>query len=635
MTTAKLNFTGGRYLDSLELVTLPDSGGVTLYGQPLGVGSVVPAEHIAYLELLETPPQRKYRYQTEYLFQPIPTDFSPSQYGGTPYDWRGHGATALYVDNSSGWHWEHAGGDWIDMNGVPQGPTPWWQSSGPAVTIHAVDVTAMIQAATANNLWIAMLVKSTSPRVIAGARNEISPVIRVVYDDGTTEGLICRYSARMTTSTSYVQSTSTGHTLPAVLEFEKPTKPVVSATLKFATTGGSSGNATISGQLLNPPVNNDPVEYGLASGAGQFDDGLSAFPGVLGVHRYLDGIDRGEYISDCGLTVTSERDYSPHIWDPSQQPNTNLLPFIDCGKWIAAGPQHQLVNSDYEGDGFEPLAPGLGALRVEMPATPGVTNGTVIDSTGTTASIARIYLPDEHYGLLKRIFVRYYVRWGLPLDTSFAKRFEYRRYSSTGTPAWADMAGKWGITPSHTTRWGFSGSSGGGYGWQMRNSWALRNLEMGDPSGGGISVGLHTFDFGFNQPPGHKYGSSDRGKDKMFGQRGGLGGVMWPGHWYCVEMEVDLNTVMMDAPGWIADGSVNSWIDGRPAFKRSGMVMRSLPIQTPPYVASSTRPARELGHAYLDFNWYHGGTTENPVDMTLFVTGLAWGTEYIGPMRLQ
>ena len=41
-----------------------------------------------------------------------------------------------------------------------------------------------------------------------------------------------------------------------------------------------------------------------------------------------------------------------------------------------------------------------------------------------------------------------------------------------------------------------------------------------------------------------------------------------------------------------------------------------------------------LGVKELWWNWFHGGTTQNTVQRTLFVTGLVWAKERIGPIRL-
>ena len=196
------------------------------------------------------------------------------------------------------------------------------------------------------------------------------------------------------------------------------------------------------------------------------------------------------------------------------------------------------------------------------------------------------------------------------------------------------MNGKTGIAPSHSTSYGgVSGSSGGKHGWQMRLAWADCDAAQGGPDENGLALGLHTYDFLYNNRP-FDYGNTDTMRQTQFGQKDGLGGIIYHGKWYCLEMEVDLNSVMESAPGYLQDGAVRVWVDGSLAFERTEMVMRSLPILSVPYDSTNIRPCRELGHRDLWFNWFHGGKTFNTIDRTLFFTGLAWGREYIGPMKL-
>lgn len=91
---------------------------------------------------------------------------------------------------------------------------------------------------------------------------------------------------------------------------------------------------------------------------------------------------------------------------------------------------------------------------------------------------------------------------------------------------------------------------------------------------------------------------------------------------------------MAGAPGFVPDGELRVWVDGRLTFERTGMVFRQLPLHNPPVDPSKTqRPIRQLGVRELWFNWFHGGRNQNSVDRVIFVTGLAWGKQYIGPMR--
>ena len=93
---------------------------------------------------------------------------------------------------------------------------------------------------------------------------------------------------------------------------------------------------------------------------------------------------------------------------------------------------------------------------------------------------------------------------------------------------------------------------------------------------------------------------------------------------------------MQAAPGFLADGELRAWVDGRLVFERTGLVFRSFPMRGaggPPTGPTVMPPVRELGVRALWLNWYHGGVTQNTVPRTMFMTGLAWGSEYIGPMR--
>lgn len=633
-------------LTDLVVTSLPEIGELKLNGQPVELGQQIPVADIPSLQYVApkpvTPPveqEMRYRNQSKTLFQTAPTDYTYGTLPNTePYDWRNHGATAEYVCRSSGWPWLNKGGDWIDANGLPQGPSPWFGCTLNAVSgttkqyRYSVDVTAVVNESVANHKWLALLLTATGAgRVLAGARHAEPPVLTLTTDAGTVD-VPCIYSTKSTLSTVFCSSASTTHTLPAFLEFERPTQQVIRATLSFTIVSHLSGSSTLKGFLLTPYVNDKPVEYGIAQPF-KLDEGLVHHADVLGVHRYVDGSTRSDFFADNGLNIYAERDYDPALWNRGPTDLTKL-PHNGLGKWVAAGQQFSVIPSSYQGEGFQPLAPNLGAMKVVMPAMP-VSTGSIVGYSGTTASIAKLYIPADEFGLLRRVFVRYYIRYGTPLDNSFARRFEVRNEAGTNS-CWTDMGGKIGITPCHdTTYGGVSGSAGGGYGWTMRNSWSDRNQELGGIMAGTTGWGIHTYDYIQNNPAGYRYGGYDQPKDTNLGSIGGLGGTMWPGKWYCVEMEVNLNGVMLEAPGFIPDGEVRVWIDGRLALERTKMVMRSLPLYSTPYRDGYIRPCRELGIRDLWFNWFHGGKTQNTVDRTLFVTGLAWSRTKLGPMTIE
>lgn len=586
----------------------------------------------------------RYRYQHPVLYQSVPGATTASRLAaGQPFAWGLQGTTYTHVDLASGWSWDNPGGDWLDANLVRQGTTPWFSikadavAGSTAVANYQVDVTRALQFVQQRGRWNAFILRDAGSayRTIAGRmqRTWPVPVIEVVYTDGSRASLKCLHSAVLSKGSTMSLSTAAKLPNPTTLEFERPARAVQSAVLKLTIVEHWSGKTPqVNGFLVDPPINAAPQIKGIAATAGSLDANLASSRSIIGVHRYVDGSRRSDFFHPTTINFGAEREYDPAIFGNGPTDKTKL-PHVGLGKWINAGDNHVLVNSSYRGEGFVPLAPGLGAMKVTMAAEPGVQDGSVVGYSGTGGSNAVIFLPEPDFGLLKRIFIRYYLRIGTPYVTPFYKRYQVRQSATSPAATWTDMAGKFGICPAHDTSYGgTSGSSGGGNGWQMRLSWADCDAEQGGPNENALSVGLHLYDFIYNNPKGHNYGAGDApAAGMLFGQKGGQGGVLYPGQWYCVEMEVDLNSVPR-SPGWLPDGAVRMWIDGRLAYERTSMVMRSLPLYAAPAVETRIRPIRELGHRNLWFNWYHGGKTVNTIDRTLFVTGLAWGREYIGPM---
>lgn len=107
----------------------------------------------------------------------------------------------------------------------------------------------------------------------------------------------------------------------------------------------------------------------------------------------------------------------------------------------------------------------------------------------------------------------------------------------------------------------------------MRMAWADNHNEKGSPRENSWTMGVHLYDFWYNNPKGYNIGATATPKDQQLGQIGGLGGTFYKDQWYCIEMEVDLNTVRgaaaeanagntSGAGGWLPDGSIRVWVDG-------------------------------------------------------------------------
>ena len=583
------------------------------------------------------------RTSQPYLFQMVRQRYPHTLPGGSDYstDWRG--PTYTYIDAYGGWKWDHPGkGDWIDLNGTPQGGTPFASFNANSgnldefFTYTGVDVTALVQYAQTHNRWLAVIMDISGPgyRKIATIWNQTTavPSIAVTYADATVGTLACRVVGVDGGGSVLPHTVEDEETVPAFLEFDQPAKAVTDARLTVSLKRYfNTASNVVSINLCNPSFNTDPVTglSGLASQAGNLDSGITGVSGVIGAQRYVDGSTISDFVYGQSVNIGAEKNYDPALWGGAQ--DLTKLPHTQVGKWVCGGLVENLsfVDSGYSGEGFQPLAPGLGALKLVMPDS-GIQTGQEGGSSGTAASNAYLFMPFEEMGLLDHIFVRQYVRFEFPFTRTPVQR---REVLQSGLPVWSDMGGKFGISPSHNVSGGgFSGTSGGGYGWQMR--WAISECEtnLGGPDEQGVQLGWHLYDFGPNNPPGYRgYGGQE---ESNWGQRGGLGAVLYGGRWYCIETEVKLNSVNAADSSWQADGVLRTWIDGRLVFERTGLVFRTLPL-TPAYPANPDlmRPFRELGVGWLLWNWFNGGKTQSTVHRTAFTTGLVWAKQRIGQMK--
>ncbi|MBB5204238.1 hypothetical protein HNQ51_001552 [Inhella inkyongensis] len=601
------------------------------------------------------PPERPgspYRSQQRYLFQQLQQAELPSRLpGGQALPLDRYGPSADYVDAYCGWTWERRGGDWIDAKGLRWGSAPWFslETVAPApgqVGHEFVDATALAQAAQQQDRWCALLLRNSpgSTLKISGPLHPRlgGPQLSVVYADGERERLRARLVASV--QPGRPQTAAPELMLPVFIEFERPRKAVREARLGLSLTAQTGqARARVEGFLLDPTHTLPAARDGLARAQAQrLDADLDQHPQVIGVHRYVDGSRFEDFVLNESINPWAEREFDPSIWDRGA-PDTRKLPHKGLGRWVnISTPRSQwgLVDSGYRGEGFAPLTPGLGALRVHMPAAPNLHDGAIVGHGGTPGVNACIFMPEPLFGRLDRVFVRYYLRLGLtePPQAAHDPKVRYQVYhgqehaQTARNPVWTDRGGKFGIMPDHATSYGgVSGSSGGNKGWQMRLAWSECDAGNGSgPDEGGWRPGFHTYDFQNEQPVGHRY-VNDRVEQSCWGQRDGVGGMLYAGQWYCIECELQLNHA--DPKGWRPDGALRAWVDGRLVFEREGMVFRTLPLHDPGFESGRIRPCRELGIRSLWFNWFHGGQTQNSIDRSLFVTGLAWGRDYLGPMK--
>jgi hypothetical protein len=592
------------------------------------------------------------------LFQPVEAALRPELYAGagqwSPDADQGWGPTAKWVDYQAGWPWANLHGDWFDAALVSQGTTAWASAAAPQnVTAGAtlgisMDVTAALQNVQANGRWCAFkLDGSAAPRSVCTALHTDTskrPAIDVTYVGGSTATLACRIVAADGGSGSSPQTTAQTIQVPAFIEFDRPTLPVSSATMRLTAAdlnwSGSPTDIKLLG-ILNPPRNVQPVTgtTGAASEAGYLDSGITSVSGILGAHRYVDSAAESDFlVVDLTKSFGSEVNYDPAIWGGAS--DTGKWPHTVQGKWFKgasfqsySGPSFK-TSSQLSAMGITPLVSGLGAMVVDMPAaSPLPTPGQEVTNEGRLAADLHLMFPEATFGQGNRtLFVRYYEWISLSAVTP-ALRIPIL---SSGVIRFTDLSGKTGIGPEHvTSNGGVGGSSGGGYGWQMRDGYVYNDAGIGGPDANADIRGWHFYDFQGNNPVGHQYGSEQAAQWDRWGQMGGLGATVYVGRWVLIEKEITLNTINVGAGTYSADGVVRAWVDGRLVSELTGLVIRTAPLDTAAYSPSRLRPSRDLGHKGLWWNEFHGGQSENVVNRTVARTGLVWGTRRIGPMKMS
>jgi hypothetical protein len=534
-----------------------------LYTVPLGVVTAYCGRYSSAPEPSPLQLPGQYRSAMAMLFQPAAAPTYPARVpGGSAYEADVTGPTRSFVDPKSGFAWVNDGGDILDAALVRQGTTPWFTfpansvpSTGDGATFRytGINITQLAKYVFSSGRPFAIRLTATAPRKVAGLATpgQLPPVVTVTYQDGSSEQLPCRLVADTSGSGLVPNTFLPATSMPCFVEFDRPRRLVGTASLDITLNAHFTGSGNVSGMLLAPASAESPYTggTGLAVAAGSYDAGLAAVPGIIGQHRYQDGSTLTDWVVPGAQTISGEVYYDPALWGGT--PDLTKLPHAGLGKWInppTTPGAIQLVSSSYTGEGFEPLAPGLGAIRLRMAPSTTVDGSTHPPDEGPLANMM-LFMPPDLFGVLSEICVRYYFRLGAPYNLTPADR----KQVNTGVIEWVDMSGKWGITPSHATAYGgVSGSSGGGRGWQLRNSWYDVEAGVGGPSEGGISVGFHIVDdYKENNPAGHRYGTiGDAGYlgsnyAERWGLRGGNGGVLYAGRWY--ECETDRKSTRLNS----------------------------------------------------------------------------------------
>jgi hypothetical protein len=221
--------------------------------------------------------------------------------------------------------------------------------------------------------------------------------------------------------------------------------------------------------------------------------------------------------------------------------------------------------------------------------SPSSRNRVGLTDNGYHDSALRVTIPKgSHYGAdfhlhledaaaeePQELFFRYYLR----LDSD-----------------WATTSG--GKLPGFSGIYGSSGK--GGYESSPSNpGWSARLMfSATDEEDSRAHLGYYVYHLGQETRYGDRMGWNEAGR-------------LQPGEWYCLEGEVDLNTL------GLADGALRAWVDGTPAFDMSGLEFRR-----------PDEPAIKIESFW--FNVYYGGKAVAPHDLGLTIDEVMVDTQRIG-----
>lgn len=221
--------------------------------------------------------------------------------------------------------------------------------------------------------------------------------------------------------------------------------------------------------------------------------------------------------------------------------------------------------------------------------SPSSRNRVGLTGNGYHDSALRVTIPEgSHYGAdfhlhlenaateePEQLFFRYYLR----LDSDWATDY------SGKLPGFSGIYGSSG-------KGGFE-SSPSNPGWSARLM--FNATEEDDPR---AHLGYYVYHLGQET----RYGD---------GMDWNEAGKLRPGEWYCLEGEVEMNTL------GLSDGALRAWVDGTPAFDMSGLEFR--------------RPDEpEIRIESFWFNVYYGGKPVAPRDLGLTIDEVVVDTQRVG-----
>lgn len=148
--------------------------------------------------------------------------------------------------------WKNRGGDWLDANGVAQGPKPFGEAvlgTGQSGRT-SIDVTPLVVQGSEPSLVLRAIANSGMAPLfrVAARESGTGAAILVVHTDGSSESLPVAYDAECNTTTAYELGGNPSMTVggsSAYLRFPAPVKPVRQAKLVLDATVNTGGKLVV------------------------------------------------------------------------------------------------------------------------------------------------------------------------------------------------------------------------------------------------------------------------------------------------------------------------------------------------------------------------------------------------------
>lgn len=415
--------------------------------------------------------------------------------------------------------WRNKGGDWVDKNGLAQGPTPFASAAGSWSVGQDVnvDVTGVVNA---DGITIRRIAGGW---VIFGSRESATPPrLNVTYANGVQAEFLPLADSSISLGTVLSQGklATLDPSQSVVMRFPPLGAGVVSAVLRLRVTSAGSGSKTLGVFAMVAP-RSAPGEYG--AGYSQ------QYPGDVGIE------------SDARTLYAEGWDDPANWWRKNGGGNNT-----PTSQWLVDGifKRPQTWKGMWLANGAEDVAAQCSSVMVPR-GTGFIGNGVMGVHCQTTLAVG-VNVPDVDLknltgGELSEVWLRYYIRYA-------ANHRDFTSCEGGKAPGIAgntDIGGSSGV-PSYGLR-----------GWSLRHQFQFI-CDPGNPAYPYIHFAVYAYRGDITDViSGEDWSAAEHS-------------LLETDRWYCIEQHVKVNT-----PG-VNDGLAESFIDGRLMARRDGILLRSV-----------------------------------------------------------